>query len=131
MYKVLEIAWNNDSSVLAVWSEELPSTEQKEEFVPKSYGLFSSFINPVNPNIVINILPTVLYTLPKMLTRRICSTTELGDHVLYSRDSGVILQGEFRCWSLIGIKRFIRRVSFLFRFKTKAVGITLTLIFSK
>lgn len=76
MYKVLEIAWNNDSSVLAVWSEELPSTEQIEEFVPKSYGLFSSFINPVNLNIVINILPTVLYTLLKMLTRRICSTTE-------------------------------------------------------
>lgn len=35
--QVLEIAWNNDSSVLAVWSEELPSTEQIEEFVPKSY----------------------------------------------------------------------------------------------
>ena len=38
LLKVREVLWNNDSSVLAVWCEEM-STEDKEEFHPKSYGM--------------------------------------------------------------------------------------------
>ena len=32
--------------------------------------------NPIYPNISMHILPTVLYTFPKVLTRRICLTTK-------------------------------------------------------
>ncbi|XP_020621181.1 elongator complex protein 1-like isoform X1 [Orbicella faveolata] len=37
--KVVEVAWNSDSCVLALWAEELPSQEipQSQEFLPKSY----------------------------------------------------------------------------------------------
>ncbi|XP_078368242.1 elongator complex protein 1-like isoform X2 [Oculina patagonica] len=37
--KVVEVAWNSDSTVLAVWAEELPSQESinSQEFLPKSY----------------------------------------------------------------------------------------------
>ncbi|KAJ7339624.1 hypothetical protein OS493_006029 [Desmophyllum pertusum] len=40
--KVVEVAWNSDSLVLAVWAEELPKPEiiQPQEFVPKSYVQF-------------------------------------------------------------------------------------------
>ena len=39
------MAWNNDSSVLAVWAEELPSQEQSQEFSPKAYGVSSQLIH--------------------------------------------------------------------------------------
>lgn len=37
----MEVAWNSDSNVLAVWAEELPSQElpQSQEFLPRSYGM--------------------------------------------------------------------------------------------
>ena len=35
------------------------------------YGL-----NPLHPNISVHILHTVLFTFPKVLTRRICSTSK-------------------------------------------------------
>lgn len=37
-FKVVELAWNIDSTVLAVCAEELPSKESSQEFFPKSYG---------------------------------------------------------------------------------------------
>lgn len=41
--KVVELAWNVDSTVLAVWAVELQSQELTEsQFVPKSYGKFKS-----------------------------------------------------------------------------------------
>ena len=38
--KVVEVAWNIDSTVLAVWAEEMSSQDlaKPQEFVPKSYG---------------------------------------------------------------------------------------------
>ena len=41
------------------------------------------FFNPLHPNIIMHILHTVLYTFPKVLTRRICLT----------------IKGFFGCWS--------------------------------
>ncbi|XP_068740348.1 elongator complex protein 1-like [Montipora capricornis] len=35
--KVMEVAWNIDSTVLAVWEEELPSEESSQDFIPNSY----------------------------------------------------------------------------------------------
>ncbi|XP_067016133.1 elongator complex protein 1-like [Acropora muricata] len=35
--KVIEVSWNIDSTVLAVWVEELPSKGSSEDFIPKSY----------------------------------------------------------------------------------------------
>ena len=68
------------------------------------------FINPSHPNIILHILYTLLYTFPKVLTRRICIVIKnffSCDHLLYSHDvnkwSAVILQGEIRCWSLLGL----------------------------
>ena len=49
-------------------------------------------INPaLHPNISLYILLTVLYTFPKVLTRRICLIIKsfIGDHFLYSRDLNV------------------------------------------
>ena len=37
-FKVMEVAWNIDSTVLAVWEEELPSEESSQDFIPNSYG---------------------------------------------------------------------------------------------
>ena len=36
----MDLAWNIDSTVLAVWAEELPPKESTQEFVPKSYGKY-------------------------------------------------------------------------------------------
>ena len=41
--KVVELAWNIDSTVLAVWAVELqPQDLTESQFVPKSYGKFKS-----------------------------------------------------------------------------------------
>ena len=40
----------------------------------KTHLLAFSYLNPSNPNISIHILHTVLYTFPKKLTERLCST---------------------------------------------------------
>ena len=37
-------------------------------------GLYKHYVNPLNPNISMHILHTVLHTFPKVLTRRICPT---------------------------------------------------------
>ena len=44
--KVVEVAWNIDSTVLAVWAEELPPKEltKAQEFAPKSYGKYPLLI---------------------------------------------------------------------------------------
>ena len=69
------------------------------------------FPNPLHPNISIQILHTILYTFPKVLTRIICLPIRdsfPGDHFLYSLfDSGVILQGKIRCKSLVVFKELI------------------------
>ena len=49
-------------------------------------------VNPLQPNISMHILHTVLYTSPKVLTRRICLRIKsffFGDHSLYSHDLNV------------------------------------------
>ena len=68
------------------------------------------FINPLHPNISMQILHTVLYTFPEVLTRgTVFKNQELYKLVIISLilvtlmfDSGVILLGEIRCWSLLG-----------------------------
>ena len=62
-------------------------------------------------NISMHILHTVLYTFPEMLTRRICLTIKsclsFRSLILLNLmfDLGVILSGEIRCLSLLGVKR--------------------------
>ena len=54
-------------------------------------------INPLHPSISGHILHTVLYTFPKVLTRRICLTikaSQVGDHFLYSHDLNVCFRGD-------------------------------------
>ena len=49
-------------------------------------------LNPLNFNISMHILPTVLRTIPMILTRRISLTiknSSVGDHILYSPDHNV------------------------------------------
>ena len=65
----------------------------------------------VNPNIITNILQTVHYIFPRMLTRRICLTIRSFFHTwsfpLFSWPSRVIgeaLSEEIRRWSLEGVK---------------------------
>ena len=69
------------------------------------------FPNPLHPNISMHILHTILYTFPKVLTRRICLPIKRlvpGDHFLYSLfDSRVILQGKIRFKSLVVFKELI------------------------
>ena len=68
------------------------------------------FVNPLHPNISMQILHTVLYTFPEVLTRRnVFKNQELYKLVIISLilvtlmfDSGVILLREIRCWSLLG-----------------------------
>ena len=46
-------------------------------------------LNPLHPNISMYILHTILFTFPKVLTRRIYFTIKsflVGDHFLYSSD---------------------------------------------
>ena len=59
------------------------------------------------------ILHTILYTFPNVLARRICLTIKRFFSYVVSSflmslifDSGVILNGEIKCWSLSGIKGF-------------------------
>ena len=67
-------------------------------------------INPLHPNISIQILHTVHYTFPEVLTRgTVFKNQELYKLVIVSLilvtlmfDSGVILLGEIRSWSLLG-----------------------------
>ena len=59
-----------------------------------------------------HIILTVLNAFPEMLTRRICFTDQkllllvIISFILMALmcDSGLILQGEIRCWSLLGVK---------------------------
>ena len=49
-------------------------------------------LNPLNFNISMHILPTVLRTIPMLLTRRISlaiKNSSVGDHILYSPDHNV------------------------------------------
>ena len=51
--------------------------------------LFDKPVNPLHHNISMQILHTVLYTFPKVLTRRICFPIKKlfpRDHFLYSHD---------------------------------------------
>lgn len=56
-------------------------------------------LNPLHHNISLPVLHTVLYTLPMMLTRRICQTIKkfilITLHVMF--DSELIQLGEIRC----------------------------------
>ena len=55
-------------------------------------------VNPLQPNISMHILHTVLFTSPKVLTRRICLTIKsffFGDHSLYSHNLNVWFRGDF------------------------------------
>ena len=65
-------------------------------------------VNPLHPNISTHIFHTVLCTIPKALTRRICLTIRsfFISLILVTSmfDSGVILEGEIRSWSLLGFK---------------------------
>ena len=66
------------------------------------------FVNPLHPNISMHILHTVLYTFPEVLTRgTVFKNQELYKLVIISFDSGVILWGEIRSWSLLGVKGLI------------------------
>ena len=52
--KVVDLAWNIDSTVLAVWAEELPSKELTQEFVPRSYGKYPYMLtSPVSTHLII------------------------------------------------------------------------------
>ena len=49
--KVVELAWNIDSTVLAVWAVELqPPDLTESQFVPKSYGKFKSHCCRIQDN---------------------------------------------------------------------------------
>ena len=49
--KVVELAWNIDSTVLAVWAVELQSPDLTEsQFVAKSYGKFKSHCCRIQDN---------------------------------------------------------------------------------
>ena len=61
-------------------------------YFSKQYFLF----NPLHPNISMHILHTVLYTFPKVLTRRICLTIKSYLKALMF-DVGVILLGDIGC----------------------------------
>ena len=55
-------------------------------------------VNPLQPNISMHILHTVLFTSLKVLTRRICLTIKsffFGDHSLYSHNLNVWFRGDF------------------------------------
>ena len=54
--KVMDLAWNIDSTVLAVWAEELPPEESTQEFVPKSYGKYPRMLIPTIFSLVLFIL---------------------------------------------------------------------------
>ena len=65
--------------------------------------------SPLHPNISIDILYTLPYTCPLVLTGRICltiKTSQVGDYFLYSHILiniiAVLLWGENRCWSISG-----------------------------
>ena len=68
------------------------------------------FVNPLHPNISMHILHTVLYTFPEVLTRgNVFKNQELYKLLIIFLiletlvfDSGVILLGEIRSWSLLG-----------------------------
>ena len=68
-------------------------------------------MNPLHPNISIHVLHTAIYTFPKVLTRRICSTIKSFSwwlSLIFSwsqmNDSAVSLWGQTRCWLLLGFK---------------------------
>ena len=68
------------------------------------------FVNPLHPNISMHNLHTVHYTFPEVLTRgTVFKNQELYELVIIFLilvtlmfDSGVILWGEIRGWSLLG-----------------------------
>ena len=68
------------------------------------------FVNPLHPNISMQVLHTFLYTFPEVLTRgNVFKNQELYKLLIIFLiletlvfDSGVILLGEIRSWSLLG-----------------------------
>ena len=69
------------------------------------------FVNPLHPNISMQILHTVLYTFPEVC---VFKNQELYKLVIISLilvtlmfDSGVILWGEIRSWSLLMVEGLI------------------------
>ena len=69
---------------------------------------------PLDTNISIHILPTLLYTFLLVLTMRICLAIKaplVGNHFLYSHDLNewfsFITLGRIRCWSLLESKSLI------------------------
>ena len=80
----------------------------------------------MHPNITMHILHTVLNTFPKVLTRRICLTIISFYHwwlfpfflVTFMCDLGVILKGEIRCSSFLGVKWLTVASCHLFSMRT-------------
>ena len=80
----------------------------------KSNQQVLKWVNPLHPNISMHILHTVLYTFPKVLTRRICLTIKsffsLRSVPLFAWFWCVIeglCNEKNTCQSLLGIKRFL------------------------
>ena len=83
-------------------------------------SLYPLEIDPLHPNISVHILHTVLCTFPKVLTRRICLTIKSffswWSFPLFSLfNLGVTFYGEFRCQSLLRVKRLILGIGELSR----------------
>ena len=76
----------------------------------------NSTTNALHPNINIHILYTLLNTFPLVLTKRICSTIRMEIIffilIILVNYSAVLLLGEFRCWSLWGVKGKMMRLAF-------------------
>ena len=92
---------------------ELGFTQKITREEPSRYSEhFPLDLNPLHSNISIDTLYTVFCTFPVVLTRRICfNILELFKLVIiscilmtFTFDSRVILWGEIRCQSLIGVK---------------------------
>ena len=67
-----------------------------QKYDTETWHLQRAQFNPLHPNISMHILHTVLYTFPKVLTRRIYLTNKslVGDHFLYSHDLNVWFRGD-------------------------------------
>ena len=68
--------------------------------------------NPLHHKISMDILHSVFYTLPKVLDKEILVDNQDLLYLLIMTlmfDLGVILQGEIRCWSLLGVKGLIEK----------------------
>ena len=90
---------------------ELGFTQKTTREEPSRYSEhFPLHLNPLHPNISMDTLHTVFCTFPVVLTRRICLTfwsfLNWWSFLVFSwpLHSRVILWGEIRCQSLIGVK---------------------------